>query len=147
MGKTIRRRFIRNWMGEDTELGMYVRSSKTWIILIGICGWPWNGWKQTEYGSHVEEIDEKRWSWRTNFISWPYVFEMYSTWMQTKWNDYWTLWEDVGITYFCLSNWKFLGLEKPHAQTVALSYDQEGHSQKMCGAILWVSKQDDSITL
>ena len=35
-GKIIRRSFFRTWMGDDTELGMYVRSSKTGVdIKIG----------------------------------------------------------------------------------------------------------------
>ena len=39
-------------------LGMYVRSSKTrLIIFVSFCG-HLNGWKEAEYGSHVEK-DEK----------------------------------------------------------------------------------------
>ena len=46
--------------------------------------------KEAEYGSHVEEMDEQCWSWRTNIISWPRVFGMHSTWMQAERNyDWW----------------------------------------------------------
>ena len=55
---------------------MYVHSSTTSTILISICRWHQNDWKETEYGSHSEEIDETCWSWWTNIISWPRVFGM-----------------------------------------------------------------------
>ena len=38
-----------------------------------------------------------------------HVHWMYSAWMQTKWNHYRTIHEDVWITYFWRSNWRFLG--------------------------------------
>ena len=47
-------------------------------------GWHQNRWKEAEYGSHAEEIDEKCWSWWTNIISWPCEFGMHSTWMQAE---------------------------------------------------------------
>ena len=37
-GETIRTSFIRTWMGENSELGMYVRSSKTGVVLDSFCG-------------------------------------------------------------------------------------------------------------
>ena len=75
MGKTIRRSFIRTWMGEGTAVGMYVRSSKTRIIFVSMSGWHQNGWKETEYGSHVEEIDEKMW-----ILTNPHHFLTMKTW-------------------------------------------------------------------
>ena len=45
-------------MGKSTELGISYCSSKTRIISVSICGWHQNGWKETAYGSHVEETDE-----------------------------------------------------------------------------------------
>ena len=38
MRKTIRRSFIRTWMGENSELGLYVRSSETRVISVCIRG-------------------------------------------------------------------------------------------------------------
>ena len=72
--------------------------------------------KKHEYGSHVEEIDEKRGSWWTHIISWPCIFGMYSTWMQTERNHYWTEYKDVWITYFCWSNWKVTRVGKTLTQ-------------------------------
>ena len=86
--------------------------------------------KKQKYGSHVEEIDQKRWCWRTYIISWPWKLGMYSAWMQAQWNNYWTIKEDVWITYFCWSNWKITRLGKTHAKTAVWSYDMEGHAQK-----------------
>ena len=63
---------------------------------------------------HVEEIGEKRWSWWTHIISWPCVFGMYSTWTQTEWNHYWTVYTDVWITYFCCCNWKITRMGKAY---------------------------------
>ena len=57
---------------------------KTRIVLVGKRGWHTNGWKEEEYGSHVEEIDEKRWSRRINFVSWSPILGMYSLWMWTE---------------------------------------------------------------
>ena len=45
-------------MGRSTELGMFICSSKTMIILIGTCGRHQNGWKKAELKSHREDIDE-----------------------------------------------------------------------------------------
>ena len=59
VGETIRRSFIGTWMGGNSELGMYVRSSKTRVLSVSICGRHQNVWKEAEYVSHVEEIDEK----------------------------------------------------------------------------------------
>ena len=129
MGKTLRRSSIGTLMGGSTELGMSVRSSKTMVMSVSTCGWHQNGWK--EYGSHVEEDDEKCGYWRTHIISWPWKLGMYSAWMQTDWNNHWTKWEDVWITYFCWSNIEIIAKrEKPHAQTAAWSHDMEGHAQK-----------------
>ena len=111
MGKTIRRSVIRTWMGKSSKLGMYVRSMETRVFLSDKCGWHQNAWKEAEFGSNVEEIEEKRRNWRTNLISWSRVFGMHSTWMQTDWNSHWTMYKNVRITCF----WY---------------YDMEGHAQK-----------------
>ena len=46
MAKRIRRSFIRTCVGQSTELGMSVRSSKTRVILIGLRGCHQHGWKE-----------------------------------------------------------------------------------------------------
>ena len=79
--------------------GMHVCSSTTSVILVGIRGWHQNGCKGAEYyGSRVEEIDQICRSWRIYNISWPWKFGMYSAWMQTEWNNCWTIHEDVWVT-------------------------------------------------
>ena len=65
VGKTIRWSSIGTWMGKWTELGLLLCSSKTRIILFGKRGWHQHGWKEPEYGSHVEEDYEKCGYWRT----------------------------------------------------------------------------------
>ena len=38
LGTTKRRSFVTNWMGEITELGMYVGSLKTRVLFFSTCG-------------------------------------------------------------------------------------------------------------
>ena len=44
------RSFLRTWMEEDSELGMYVRSSETRLFISFYVGDIKNGWKEAEYG-------------------------------------------------------------------------------------------------
>ena len=104
---------------------------KTRIILFGIRWRHKNGWKEAEYGSHKEEIDEKCWSWWTNIISWPAVFGMHSNVNASRTNSFLMntgkMFESrisAGATEK-LPEW-----EKPYAKTVAWSHDMEGHAQK-----------------
>ena len=50
--------------------------------------------------------------------------------MRTEWKYFWTKKDVVRMTYFCWSNRKLPGCEKPHAKTAAWSYDMEGRAQK-----------------
>ena len=122
--------FFGAWMGRSTKLGRHVCSSKTRVISVSVCGCHQNGWKEVEYGFHVWEIDEKRWSWRTNFISWPCIFGMYSTWMQTQWNNCWTIKKMFESRIPAGATEKLPWWWGPHAKTVAWSYDMEGHARK-----------------
>ena len=122
--------FFGAWMGRSTKLGRHVCSSKTRVISVSVCGCHQNGWKEVEYGFHVWEIDEKRWSWRTNFISWPCIFGMYSTWMQTQWNNCWTIRKMFESRTPAGATEKLPWWWGPHAKTVAWSYDMEGHARK-----------------
>ena len=49
---------------------------------------------------------------RTNFISWPRLFGMHSTCMQTERIHYWWIQKNVWITSFCWSNWKITTVGK-----------------------------------
>ena len=84
VGKTVRRNSIGTLKGKSAELGMSLCSSKTRIIFVSIRGRHQNGWKEAEYGSHVEEIHEKCWSWRK-----PSLPGLHSTWMWTERNYFW----------------------------------------------------------
>ena len=128
---------------------MYVRSSETRIMSVSVCRWHQNGRKEAEYGSHVEENYELCVHWRTSIISWPCAFGMLSAWMQTEWNNHWTINEDVWVTYFCWSNRKITRWEKPHAQTAAWSYDMGRHAQnalKYCELANEKTKQLDKVS-
>ena len=122
-------------MGESPEFGMYVPSSKTRIISVSLCGWHQNGRKESEYGSHVEQmmknvdIDET-----TAFLDHVY---WRCTQRERKPNE--TIIEQYKKMFesrVSAGSNKIIGMGKPHAQTVAWSYDMEGHAQKMRRAIL-----------
>ena len=95
--KTIPRSFTVTWMGENSELGMYVRSSEALVIFLSVyVDGHQNGWKEAAYGSQVEEIDET-----CDALS-----------VQTEWNNHWTVYEDVWVTYFCWSIREVTGVGK-----------------------------------
>ena len=98
---------------ESTKLGMFVCSSKTRIILIRKRGWHQNYWKEAEYGSHVEEIDEKTLILmnQLHFLI-PYTWDVPNV-NANRMNLFGGIYKDVWITYFCCSNWKIPGWEKP----------------------------------
>ena len=62
---------------------MLIRSQKTKVIPIGLCGWHQHGRKKQNFTTYVEEIDERRWYWGANIISWSRLLMMHSTEMQT----------------------------------------------------------------
>ena len=108
---------------------MSVCLPKARSTLIGVRGRR-NWSKEADNGSHVEEIDETRWSWRTNFISSSHILGMYSTWMQTEWNYFRWIDKDVWITFSAGATENLSRWEQPHEKTVAWSYDVEGHALK-----------------
>ena len=57
-GKTVWGSSIGTWMGNGAELRIFVCSSETRTILVGIRGRHQHGWKEAKYDSNVEEIDE-----------------------------------------------------------------------------------------
>ena len=89
----------------------WLERSRTWLP----CERNW--WKNVD-------IDEP-----TSFLDQVY-FGMYSAWMQTEWNNYWTIIEMFESRVSAGATEKLPGWEKPHAQTVSWSYDIEGHTQK-----------------
>ena len=109
---------------------MSVCSSETKTILVGILSHQ-NGWKTADYGSHVKEIDEICDLWRTNII-----FLTMNIWdaFNENVNQTRTLSARTEIFESRMSaaqTEKLPGWEKPHAKTVAWSYDMEGHAPRM----------------
>ena len=101
------------------ELGMCVRSSETRIVLtrfswmISKCLEERRIW--LPYGRNWW----KRWSWRTNFISWPRIFWGVLNVNANRTKPSLKTTENVPINIFCWGNWP-----------VAWSYDMEGHAKK-----------------
>ena len=87
VGETIRRSFIRSWMGKIPNWECMFINRKQGLFLSVSVGWHQSGWKEAEYGSYVEEIDVTCGYWRTRIISWPCALGMHSAWMQTEWNN------------------------------------------------------------
>ena len=123
---------------------MYVRSSKTRVIAVRV----WMTSKLLErnrlwlpvWKKLVKNVDHCR--IQLHFLI-TCIFGMYSTWMQTEWNYFWTEYsKDVWITYFCWSNCKNYrdGQSFTH-KTVAWSDEMEGHASKMRRTILWIGKE------
>ena len=80
VGKIVRKSSIGIRMGTSTEFRLFLRASKARSMLIGIRGWRENDWKEAKTILIVELVDEKRWSWWTNYISSSrFFFGMYST--------------------------------------------------------------------
>ena len=53
---------------------------------------------------------------RTDILSWSRLLRMHSTWMQTRWHNYWIAEKDVWITHFCGSNRRNFQNGKSHVQ-------------------------------
>ena len=132
---------VPNWEG-------YVRSLETSVISVRMCGWHQNGWKETEYGSHVEEIEEKCGYWRTHIISWLWKLGMHSAGMQTKRNNHSTAHKDVCITYFfSWINRKIASLGKASRENSSVVLRYGGIISKMLWTIMWIGKQESGATL
>ena len=139
-GKDNSRKFIRTWMGQGTNLGMYVCSSKTRVISVSFRGWHLNGWREAEYGSHVAEIDAKCWHWRTRIISWPCTFGMCSAdanQMKHLLNSTRRCW----ITHFCWGNWKFTRAGKTSRKNCSVVLWHGRTGSKMRWVVLWTGKK------
>ena len=123
-----------------------VSSSKTRIILIGIRGRrKIDGEKQNMAPMWKRSV--KMWMLGNHIISWPCVFGMYSTWMQSEWNHFWRVYADDWITFFCWSYWKINRVWKnPRKNSgVVLRYGRS-HEKVRC-KILRIGKQKDSATI
>ena len=69
MGKAIWEWPIETWMGENSKLGMSLRSSWKRIILICVCGWLKIGWKNTTL-IRCGKYSTKKLIWENQHLSW-----------------------------------------------------------------------------
>ena len=130
VGKTSRSSFMRTWTGENSELGMCVRSSETRVIFVRKRGRQKMAGKKQNVAPKWKklmtllDIDEP-----TSFLDHVYLG---CTQRECKPNE--TSIEQCTKLFESRisagSNRKLLGWEKHQAQTVAWSYDMEGHAQK-----------------
>ena len=122
--------FERGWEKVPNWECMFVHR-KQGLFLSEMCGLHQHGWKEAENGSHVEEIEEKM-----RMLTNPHHFLTMSIWdvLSVYANRMKQL---LNSMRRCLSHEfsagpteKSMGWENFHAQTVAWSYDMEGHAQK-----------------
>ena len=129
MGKKIRRSFIGTWVRESTQLGMHVRSSETKVVLVSICGCiKMAGKKQ----NMIPCGEEKSKMWTLTNPHHILTSILGCTQREGKPNE--TITEQCQKMFesriSVRATEKLPGWEKPHAQTVAWSFDMEGHAQK-----------------
>ena len=113
---------IETWMGENSKLGMSLRSSWKGIILICVCGWHKIGWTEAQSWSDVESTQQRSRFGRTNIFPGTCILGMHS-------KKLWT------ITEPC-SNREFLRVDYRNYHTLknlrisSWSYDMAGHTKK-----------------
>ena len=133
---------------KSAELGMPVRSSKTRIILVGTRGWHQNGWKEAEYGSHVEKKLMKTVEYgRTHIISRPCVLGMYSAWLQIDETIMEQFQKMLESRISAGAADKLPGWEKSQTKTVAWSLRHGRTCSEMCWTKTWTGKQESGATL
>ena len=113
------------------------------IILICVCGWHKIGWKETKSWSDVETTQQ-----RGRFGSTIFSVIMY-TWAALKNNE---ISKDIVDNYRTIFESRISAGESreitiPSKSSYFFILWHGWPCEEMCGAILWVSKQDDSTTL
>ena len=132
-------------MGENSKLGMSLRSSWKRIILICVCGWHKIGWKETQYWSDVESTQQRSWFGRTNIFLGSCILGLHSTSMRNKQRYCGQLQNHVWIENFC-GGIREITISSKYSYFFMVLW--HGRSCKeVCGTILWVGEQDDSATL
>ena len=71
------------------------------------------------------------------------VKQMHSVWMQTKWNNNWTICDDVWITFSACATSKLPGCEASHAKNCRVVLRDGRSLEKVRGKMLWLGKQKD----
>ena len=145
VGKAIWENPIETWMGENSKLGMSLRSSWKGIILICVCGWHQIGWKDTKSWSDVESTQQRSRLGRTNIFPGSCILGLHSKTMWNKPKYCGQLQNHVWIANF--RGWS-REITIPSKSSYFFMVLWHGWSCKeVCGAILWVGEQDDSATL
>ena len=103
------------------------------------------GWKETKHWSDVETTQQRSLFRRTNIFPWSCILGMHSKTMWNKQRYCGQLQNHVWIANFFGVSRKSSILWESSYLFIVLWYG--GSCKAMCGAILWVSKQDDSTTL
>ena len=145
VGKAIWENPTETWLGENSKLGMSLCSSWKRIILIGVCGWHQIGWKETTHWSDVESTQWRNRVGRTNIFPRSCMSGMHSTTMRNKQRYCGQLQNPVWIANFRGGIGEITILSQSSSFFMVLWYGRS--CEEMCGAILWVGKQDDSTTL
>ena len=130
---------------KSSTLGMLIRTPSKRVILICVCGRHQIGWKETKQWPNVESTYERSRFGRTNIFPWSCIRGMHSKTMWNKQRYCGQLQSHVWIANFRGGNRKASTLWEFSYFFMVLWYGRS--CEEMCGAILWVSKQDDSTTL
>ena len=128
-----------------SKLGMLVRTPSIRVILICVCGCHKIGWQETKHWSNVQITQQKSRFGRTNIFPGSCILGMHSTTMPKKQRYCGQLQNHVRIANFSGRSRKASILWEFSYFFMVLWYGRS--CKEMCGAILWVIKQDDSTTL
>ena len=144
MGKAIWENPIAARLGKGFQLRMLTRTPSKRVNLICVCGWHKTGWKETKSSSDVEITQQRSRFGRTNIFVGSCILGMHSKTMPNKQRYCGQLQNHVWIANFRGENWKTSILWE--SSYFFMVKRNGGSCKEMCGAILWVSKQDDSTT-
>ena len=87
--------------------------------------------KKWQSETHVGQIDEMSWSWRTNFSIGTIIFAVYAARLLAKFEKVMQVSEELLESLISAGTIKQLpGWERFRVNTVAWSYDMEGHAKK-----------------
>ena len=141
MGKAIWENPIEKWVAESFQLEcLFVHREKGLFLSVYV-----NDIRNKTLIRCRKYNTQRSWFGRTNIIPRSCKLWMYS---KTVWNKQRYCWQrqnHVWIRNFRRSNWKITMLGKSACFFVVLWHGRS--CKEMCGATLWVGKQDDSTTL
>ena len=104
VGKTVRNSIDGTWLGKSTNWECLFVHRKQKLFLSVYVDDIKMGLKAAEFSSYVEEMDDKRWCWGANIISWSRLFRKHSNGSANQTRKHWTIQQSVWVPYFCRSN-------------------------------------------